>query len=161
MNTNSVIIKCNKYGLIVILDENLPFEELIKDVEDKFKESAKFFKNAKMAMTIRGRVTERRQRKSRWWRRSLTAAGFISSVSLMRIRKEELLFHQAVDKAMEEKEAEDGWFYRGTLRAGQVLETEHSIVIIGDVNPGRQCDIKGNIVDPGFSQRNGLCRSHW
>ena len=37
MNTNSVIIKCNKYGLIVILDENLPFEELIKDVEDKFK----------------------------------------------------------------------------------------------------------------------------
>ena len=55
MNTNSVIIKCNKYGLIVILDENLPFEELIKDVEDKFKESAKFFKNAKMAMTIRGR----------------------------------------------------------------------------------------------------------
>ena len=58
MNTNSVIIKCNKYGLIVILDENLPFEELIKDVEDKFKESAKFFKNAKMAMTIRGRVTD-------------------------------------------------------------------------------------------------------
>lgn len=43
MNTNSVIIKCNKYGLIVILDENLPFEELIKDVEDKFKESGKIF----------------------------------------------------------------------------------------------------------------------
>ena len=55
MNIHSVIIKCNKYGLIVILDENLPFEELIKDVEDKFKESAKFFKNAEMAMTIRGR----------------------------------------------------------------------------------------------------------
>ena len=88
----------------------------MKDVEDKFKESAKFFKNAKMAMTIRGRVTERRQRKNRWWRRLLTAAGFISSVSLMRTRKEELLFHQAVDKAMEEKDAEDGWFYRGTLR---------------------------------------------
>ena len=56
MNIHSVIIKCNKYGLIVILDKDLPFEELLKDIEDKFKESAKFFKNAKMAMTIRGRV---------------------------------------------------------------------------------------------------------
>ena len=54
-----------------------------------------------------------------------------------------MLFHQAVDKAMEAKDTEDGWFYRGTLRAGQVLETEHSIVIIGDVNPGRQCGFQG------------------
>ena len=142
MNTNSVIIKCNKYGLIVILDENLPFEELIKDVEDKFKESAKFFKNAKMAMTIRGR--------------SLTQAQVVETIVdscglhilciIDEDRKEELLFHQAVDKAMEEKDAEDGWFYRGTLRSGQVLESEHSIVIIGDVNPGANVTSKGNIV---------------
>ena len=145
MNTNSVIIKCNKYGLIVILDENLPFEELIKDVEDKFKESAKFFKNAKMAMTIRGRSLTQAEEKQ-------VVEPIVDSCGLHILciidedRKEELLFHQAVDKAMEEKDAEDGWFYRGTLRSGQVLESEHSIVIIGDVNPGANVTSKGNIV---------------
>ena len=145
MNTNSVIIKCNKYGLIVILDENLPFEELIKDVEDKFKESAKFFKNAKMAMTIRGRSLTQAEEKQ-VVETIVDSCGLHIRCIIDEDRKEELLFHQAVDKAMEEKDAEDGWFYRGTLRSGQVLESEHSIVIIGDVNPGANVTSKGNIV---------------
>ena len=145
MNTNSVIIKCNKYGLIVILDENIPFEELIKDVEDKFKESAKFFKNAKMAMTIRGRSLTQAEEKQ-VVETIVDSCGLHILCIIDEDRKEELLFHQAVDKAMEEKDAEDGWFYRGTLRSGQVLESEHSIVIIGDVNPGANVTSKGNIV---------------
>ena len=145
MNTNSVIIKCNKYGLIVILDENLPFEELIKDVEDKFKESAKFFKNAKMAMTIRGRSLTQAEEKQ-VVETIVDSCGLHILCIIDEDRKEELLFHQAVDKAMDEKDAEDGWFYRGTLRSGQVLESEHSIVIIGDVNPGANVTSKGNIV---------------
>ena len=145
MNTNSVIIKCNKYGLIVILDENLPFEELIKDVEDKFKESAKFFKNAKMAMTIRGRSLTQAEEKQ-VVETIVDSCGLHILCIIDEDRKEELIFHQAVDKAMEEKDAEDGWFYRGTLRSGQVLESEHSIVIIGDVNPGANVTSKGNIV---------------
>ena len=148
MNTNSVIIKCNKYGLIVILDENLPFEELIKDVEDKFKESAKFFKNAKMAMTIRGRSLTQAEEKQ-VVETIVDSCGLHILCIIDEDRKEELLFHQAVDKAMEEKDAEDGWFYRGTLRSGQVLESEHSIVIIGDVNPGANVTSKGNIVALG------------
>lgn len=145
MNIHSVIIKCNKYGLIVILDENLPFEELIKDVEDKFKESAKFFKNAKMAMTIRGRSLTQAEEKQ-VVETIVDSCGLHILCIIDEDRKEELLFHQAVDKAMEEKDAEDGWFYRGTLRSGQVLESEHSIVIIGDVNPGANVTSKGNIV---------------
>ena len=134
MNIHSVIIKCNKYGLIVILDKDLPFEELLKDIEDKFKESAKFFKNAKMAMTIRGRVLSQSEEKQ-VVETIVNSCGLHILCVIDEDQKEEMLFHQAVDKAMEEKETEDGWFYRGTLRAGQVLETEHSIVIIGDVNP--------------------------
>ena len=145
MNTNSVIIKCNKYGLIVILDENLPFEELIKDVEDKFKESAKFFKNAKMAMTIRGRSLTQAEEKQ-VVETIVDSCGLHILCIIDEDQTEEVLFHQAVDKAMEEKDTEDGWFYRGTLRAGQVLESEHSIVIIGDVNPGANVTSKGNIV---------------
>ena len=137
MNTN--------YGLIVILDENLPFEELIKDVEDKFKESAKFFKNAKMAMTIRGRSLTQAEEKQ-VVETIVDSCGLHILCIIDEDRKEELLFHQAVDKAMEEKDAEDGWFYRGTLRSGQVLESEHSIVIIGDVEHGARVTAKGNVI---------------
>ena len=145
MNIHSVIIKCNKYGLIVILDKDLPFEELLKDIEDKFKESAKFFKNAKMAMTIRGRVLSQSEEKQ-VVETIVNSCGLHILCVIDEDQKEEMLFHQAVDKAMEAKETEDGWFSRGTLRAGQVLETEHSIVIIGDVNPGANVVSKGNIV---------------
>ena len=56
MNRKSVIIKSNKYGLTVILDDKMPFQELLLDIADKFQESANFFSNAKMAVTFRGRT---------------------------------------------------------------------------------------------------------
>ena len=37
-------------------------------------------------------------------------------------------------------------FYKGTLRSGQKLEADNSIVIIGDVNPGASVVAGGNIV---------------
>ena len=61
MNRKSVIIKSNKYGLTVILDDKMPFQELLLDIADKFQESANFFRNAKMAVTFRGRVLNRKE----------------------------------------------------------------------------------------------------
>lgn len=37
MNRKSVIIKSNKYGLTVILDDKMPFQELLLDIADKFR----------------------------------------------------------------------------------------------------------------------------
>lgn len=60
---NSVIIKSNRYGLTVILDHDKPYEELLDNIGAKFRESAKFFKNAKMAISFEGRdLTERQER---------------------------------------------------------------------------------------------------
>ena len=47
-----------------------------------------------------------------------------------------------------------GEFYRGTLRSGQVLESEASITIIGDVNPGAKVVSGGNIVVLGALKGN-------
>ena len=45
-----VVIKANNFGLMIILDPDLNFEELLKAVGEKFKESAKFFGSADMAV---------------------------------------------------------------------------------------------------------------
>ena len=39
-----------------------------------------------------------------------------------------------------------GQFYKGTLRSGQVLESDSSIIILGDVNPGAKILSAGNVV---------------
>lgn len=145
MNRSSVIIKSNKYGLIVILDENLPFEELLLDIGDKFEEAANFFKNAKMALTFRGRILTKDQEKQ-----VVEAIVNHSGIHILCIvdeqKEHEEYYRQAVELANQEQEKQDGMFYRGTLRAGQVLEMETSVVILGDVNPGASVVSKGNIV---------------
>ena len=43
-----LLIKSNKqYGITVILDDQIPFAELVIDVENKFRDSAKFFEQSK------------------------------------------------------------------------------------------------------------------
>lgn len=39
---NSVIIKGSKSGITVFLDNEMPFEELLESVSDKFKKCSKF-----------------------------------------------------------------------------------------------------------------------
>lgn len=50
--SQSVMIKSNKYGINLVLDPNIPFVELLKDVIEKFKASEKFFKNAELAISF-------------------------------------------------------------------------------------------------------------
>ena len=52
---NSVIIKGSKSGITVFLDNEMPFEELLESVSDKFKNASKFFNNANMAISFDGR----------------------------------------------------------------------------------------------------------
>ena len=42
---STVLIKSNRYGITVILDDQISFDELVADVEEKFKDSAKFFEH--------------------------------------------------------------------------------------------------------------------
>ena len=50
-----VIIKSNKYGINLILDPDIAFDDLLKAVIEKFKESEKFFKNSKLGISFAGR----------------------------------------------------------------------------------------------------------
>ena len=50
-----VVIKANNFGLMIILDPELEFDALLNAVGEKFKESAKFFDNADMAVAFEGR----------------------------------------------------------------------------------------------------------
>lgn len=153
MDRKSVIIKSNKFGLIVILDDKLPFEELLLDIGDKFKEAAHFFKDAKMAVTFRGRLLTKTQEKKVI--ETIIENCSIHILCIVDEQKESEAFYRgAVEYTLEEQKTHDGQFYKGTLRSGQVLETETSIIILGDVNPGAQVVSKGNIIVLGSCMGN-------
>ena len=160
---NSVVIKGNKYGIIVMLDENLSFSELKEAVASKFKESSKFLGDSAMGITFEGRILSDEE-----IRELLDVISDNSKVNIVCVmdtdKQREEMFKNAVESVSVPKEVfvqeevlpeqseslytpgSEGQFYRGTLRSGQVIECEGSIVILGDVNPGAKVVSSGNVV---------------
>lgn len=151
---NSVVIKGNKYGIIVMLEESLPFEELKVMVANKFIESAKFFNKASMGISFEGRNLSNDEIKE-----LLDTISSNSDINIVCVIDNDSQREENFKKALEEQEKAEklavatssitsnaGQFYRGTLRSGQVIESDSSIVILGDVNPGAKVVSSGNVV---------------
>ena len=140
-----VIIKSNRYGINLILDPCLPFEELLGCITDKFLESEKFFKNAHMALSFEGRdLSEEEEYLILDAISNQTSIHVICIIDNDEIREQ--YTKQKIDQYLEEESGNTGKFYKGTLRSGQALECGTSIIIIGDVNPGAKIVSTGNIV---------------
>ncbi|MFT4143298.1 MAG: septum site-determining protein MinC [Mobilitalea sp.] len=152
---NSVMIKGNKYGIIVVLNPEVPFDELKLLIADKFKESSKFFENAKMAISFEGRkLTNEEQR---------DILDIIANNTDMHIvcimdndNEKEDAFRKTLEQRLLELSNSTGQFYKGILRSGASLEFETSVVIIGDVNHGARVVSKGNIIILGALKGNAF-----
>jgi len=148
-----VMLKSNKYGINLILDEHMDFEELLKCILDKFKESEGFFKNAKMAISFEGRkLTQEEEFRIIETITDNTSVNIICILDNDALKEE--LIRQKVERFEEEQAGKTGEFYKGTLRSGQVLDCESSIIILGDINPGAKVISKGNIVVLGALKGN-------
>lgn len=142
---NSVVIKGNKYGIVVVLDETTPFEEIKQNLLEKFQSAAKFFDKANMAISFEGRNLSASEEKE-----LLTIISENSDLNIVCVidndKMRESYFKKAVEEKVEELTSHMGQFYKGTLRSGQLLESDHSLIIFGDVNPGANVIAKGNVV---------------
>lgn len=158
MSNQSVVIKSNKQGLIVVLDEKTDWEDLKREVAEKFSSSAKFFGEAQMALCFQGRKLSLAEEME--LAEVITGSCHIRIVCIVDENEAtEQLMKQAVERqqageASELTNLQDGRFYKGTLRSGQVLESETSIIILGDVNPGARVISKGNVIVLGTLKGN-------
>lgn len=142
---NSVIIKGNKYGIVVVLDAVMEYNELREKIAEKFRDSAKFFDKAQMAISFEGRTLSNDEQRD--------ILNIIAEETELHVvcvidndSEKEEIFKKALDEKLMELSNTTGQFYKGNLRSGQVLESETSIIIIGDVNPGARIVSKGNII---------------
>lgn len=145
---NNVVIKGNKYGIVLILDSKLPFEQLKEELIQKFKASANFFGNASMALSIEGRRLSSSEEQE-----LLDIINNNTSLSIICImdndKDREENFRRLVEQnsmPSTDFSPQSGQFYKGTLRSGQELECPTSIVILGNVNKGAKVVSAGNVI---------------
>ena len=140
-----VVIKSSKSGMSIILDPDCTFEELISDLAAKFRENARFWGSVQMALILEGR--------------ELTAGEEFqivntitenSSVEILCLIDNDAQRIERCEKALNQKLMElsyrTGQFYRGDLHRGESIDSEASIVIIGDVLHGARVTARGNII---------------
>ncbi|MFG6383684.1 MAG: septum site-determining protein MinC [Lachnospiraceae bacterium] len=148
-----VVLKSNKYGINLILDGEMDFEELLEYILKQFKESEGFFKDAKMAISFEGReLTQEQEFRIVDTIMEHTTVNIICILDNDSLKEE--LIRQKIERFEEEQLGKTGEFYKGTLRSGQVLDCEASIIVLGDINPGAKVVSKGNIVVLGALKGN-------
>ncbi len=144
----NVSIKSNKYGIEIHLNPHIPFSDLLHDVEKKFREASKFFSNASLAVSFMDRLLTKEQ--ERQLLDLITETANISIICVIDNNKTtEQLYRTIVEQSSEHLKNKDGQFYRGTLKRRQVLESETSVIILGDVEYGAKVISKGNVVVMG------------
>ena len=145
MKKTPVVIKGNKSGIRIVLDKQIPFEELVEEVKKKFKESSDFLGDAQVALSFDGRTLKEEE--------EAVLLQCIKECSRLRVvclidedKEREAIFNRSLNEQLMALNSNTGQFFKGNLRSGQVMEFETSIVILGDVNVGAQVVSTGNVI---------------
>lgn len=145
MKKAPVVIKGNKSGIRIVLDDTLPFSEILEEVEKKFKESSDFLGEAQVAVSFDGRkLTEEQEAILLECIKENSKLQVVCLIDEDKQREE--LFNQTLNDKLMAMNANSGQFFKGTLRSGQVMEFETSVVILGDINVGAQVVSTGNVI---------------
>lgn len=159
---SSVIIKSFQHGISLHLSATENMDDILDKIAFKFKESAAFFKDAKMVLSIEGRELSDEEEKA-----VIDTIENNSDIKILCLIGKDSETENQILKALDqyqnignaEQEQNLGQFYKGSLKNGQILETDSSIIILGDVNPGSHVISKKDIIIIGGLYGNAYAGS--
>jgi len=165
----NIAIKGTRNGLLLTLEPETPFSELLNALSYRLSEAPGFFRGASLALDTRRRdlrTSERTQLEE------LLANYQMSVISLeqtLKAKQEELVSvppdipsdivlmptitaefqsEQAPEQIerLDPRDSDDTLFLRRTIRSGQAIQHASNIVILGDVNPGAEIIASGDVL---------------
>ena len=141
MRKSSVSINLRKNEIILKISEEADQKDIIYSLRKKLPELKKLYKDEKTPIKVTGKVMKNKEidEIQKLIKSQIDVEidfDMPKSLGLSSIRR-------AFDQEIATSETK---FHRGSLRSGQKLETEGSIVIIGDVNSGAEVIASDNIV---------------
>jgi septum site-determining protein MinC len=165
----NVAIKGTRNGLLLTLEPETPFHELLNALAERLAEAPGFFRGASLSVDTSQRnlrVSERVQleRLLAHYQMSVTPLELIP-LSLKESTQEQMAPSQppvlatATNQVSEEispsrdgresrdaREFTDTLFLRRTVRSGQAIHHPSTVIVLGDVNPGAEIVAGGDII---------------
>ena len=144
---DAVVIKSYQNGILIQMNPECTFDEILSEITTKFTEGRNFFGKAKMALSMDGKILNDAEQL-----KIIEAIKDSSDIQIICVVGQDTATEQLFIKALDQvdrhfsKEDTAGQFYKGTLKDNQVIETESSIVILGDVYPGSAVISAHNII---------------
>ena len=138
---NCVSINLKKNEIVIKLNDNATQMEIIECLKKKLPELKKLYKDEKTPITVAGKVLKNREIDE--------IQELIKSKIDVEIEFDmpKSLGLSSIKKTFEKEIAiSETKFHRGSLRSGQKLEADGSLVILGDVNSGAEVMASDNIV---------------
>ncbi|MCR5117938.1 MAG: septum site-determining protein MinC [Lachnospiraceae bacterium] len=146
MNSN-VIIKSLQNGIKIILSPDCPFDVITKEVAEKFKESAGFFKGGKICVSFSGRSLSELEENM-----LIDLIEVNGQLTILYVISETEGENTAIAKALSKLKIDDedtkgfGTVYKGDIHNGEHLKFDCGVVILGEIQPGGLISAKGNVI---------------
>ena len=138
---NCVSINLKKDEILIKLNDEAKHEEILESLRKKLPELKKLYKDEKTPITVTGKILKNRE---------------IDEIKILIKEKIDVeidfdmpkgLGLHNIKKTFDKKiTVSETKYYRGSVRSGQRVESEGSLVIIGDVNSGAEVIASDNIV---------------
>ena len=136
-----ISINLKRNEIVIKINEDATQEEIVNDLKKKLPELKKLYKDEKTPITVTGKILKNKE---------------IDEIQEVIKEKTDVQIEfdspkslglYSIKKTFEKKtEISETRYYRGSLRSGQKMESEGSLVILGDVNSGAEVMAADNIV---------------
>ncbi|GAC1399799.1 MAG: septum site-determining protein MinC [Ktedonobacteraceae bacterium] len=157
----NIAIKGTRYGLLLTLEPETPFSDLLGALADRLAEAPAFFRGASLSVDTSRRgllVSERRQLEdllSYYYmsvapiEQSKTTHNEIPRMITLPLEETppvEASIAKEVQEVRDPRESNDTLFLHRTVRSGQAIHHSSNVVVLGDVNPGAEIVAGGDII---------------
>jgi septum site-determining protein MinC len=169
----NIAIKGTRNGLLLTLEPETPFSELLNALSHRLSEAPGFFQGASLALDTRRRnlrISERTQLEELLanYQMSVTPLEqtFLVKQHEPDVISTEVVSEPSIDVSSEPtitaeilseqtlaligrldpRDSDDTLFLRRTIRSGQAIHHSSNVVILGDVNPGAEIVASGDIL---------------
>lgn len=160
-----IAIKGTRNGLLLTLEPETPFSDLLNALAERLAEAPSFFRGASLTLDTSRRslrLSERTQLESLLAHYQMSVVpmeqmitmplakssevGTASSPPSLRVSTAPLPSEESGQLQRDQKESADTLFVRRTIRSGQAIQHPSNVVIMGDINPGAEVVAGGDVV---------------
>ena len=145
MSNNSISISIKKNQVVIKVNENAEQREIVTDLKKKMLELKNLYQDDKTPILITGKILKNREMDEiqNLIKKFLNVQIDFDSPKVLGLHGIKKTFYKEVATS-------ETKFHKGSLRSGQRIEFEGSLVIIGDVNAGAEVIAGENIVVLGI-----------